>query len=85
MNEFIQRHEAEVIGAMSGFDRLWFRGTLRLIAHVAGLGSYLRYARGGATLLKDFGEWSLGLTARVKEAARAVMTGAGRDYWRKER
>ena len=42
MHEFVQRHGASVIGMLSGFDRLLFRGTLRRIANAAGL----TYGRG---------------------------------------
>ena len=79
MNEFVQRHADKVMGVMSGFDRMWFRGTLRLIASVAGLLAYMRYSGGGGgVLLKDFREWSMGITERVKTAGREAMTAAGR-------
>jgi hypothetical protein len=78
VNEFVQRHSEKVMGSMSGFDRLWFRGTLRLIASVGGLLSYMCYGRGGATLLKDFREWSMEITERVKQGAREAMEKAGR-------
>lgn len=66
MNEFVQRHAEKIMGWMSGFDRLWFRGTLRLIANVGGLLSYMRYWGGGGGILhKDFGTWSEGITERV--------------------
>lgn len=74
MNEFVQRHAEKVMGWMSGFDRLWFRGTLRLIASVSGLLSYMRYKGGGGGILhKDFGAWSEQITQAVKEGGRAVM------------
>lgn len=78
VNEFVQRHAEKVMGWMSGFDRLRFRGTLRRIASVGQLLSYLRYPAGGNTLLKDFKDWSLGITERVKQGARAAMEAAGR-------
>ena len=78
MNEFVQRHSEKVIGSLTGFDRLWFRGTLRMISSVAGLLSYMCYRQGGHTLLKDFRDWSLGITERVKQAGRLAMEQAGR-------
>ncbi|WP_193771495.1 hypothetical protein [Candidatus Magnetaquicoccus inordinatus] len=33
MNAFLSKHENDVIGKLSGFDRLVFRGTLRPSAH----------------------------------------------------
>ena len=75
MNEFLQRHAGGVIGCLSGFDRVLFRGTIRLLASVSGLMSYLWSAR---VLLKDFGEWSAALTAQVRAASERVMRDAGR-------
>ena len=75
MHEFVQRHGASVIGMLSGFDRLLFRGTLRRIANAAGLSSFLRYT---GVLLKDFGEHSQALTERVKAASLAAAEAAGR-------
>ena len=54
MLEFIRQHAASVVGVIHGFDRLRFRGTLRRIASVRGLGSFLYYA---GVLLKDAGAW----------------------------
>ena len=50
MNEFIQRHRAEVIGALSGFDRLRIRGILRLLSYVEVMLMYLGLVK---VLLKD--------------------------------
>ena len=75
MNEFLQRHVGRVTGCLSGFDRVLFRGTIRLLASASGLMSYLWSAR---VLLKDFGEWSAALTAQVRAASEAVMRDAGR-------
>ena len=78
MNTFVQRHVEKVMGWMSGFDRLWFRGTLRLVASVSGLVSYMGYKGGGAVMRKDFSAWSQGLTEQVKQGAREAMAAAGR-------
>src|SRR3954453_3096177 len=75
MKEFVQRHAASVIGVLSGFDRLLFRGTLRRLAKADGPGTYL--SRGGGRLT-DFGDWSMGLTERLKRAAVEVAEAAGR-------
>ena len=52
MDSFIQVHQPAVMGALSGFDRLRFRGTLRLLANASGLGKLLAFL---GILLKDFG------------------------------
>ena len=51
MENFLNKHAADVIGVLSGFDRLVFRGTLRLLARHLGL---MRYLRAKQVLLKDF-------------------------------
>jgi hypothetical protein len=75
MNEFVQQHACKIIGMLSGFDRMLFRGTLRRLANAGGLFGWLWARR---VLLKDFGVWSQELTARVREASEEVMRSAGR-------
>jgi hypothetical protein len=75
VNEFVHRHAGAVTGCLSGFDRVLFRGTYRLPAHVGGLMSCPWAWR---VLLKDFGGWAQGLTARVRGASERVMAEAGR-------
>jgi hypothetical protein len=75
MNAFLQRHQSSVMGMLSGFDRLLFRGTLRFLATAKGLMGYLWSVK---TLLKDFGDWSLQLTEQVKRDSLQVATDAGR-------
>lgn len=45
MNTFLTRHESEVKAALSGFDRVRFRGTLRWLANLAGMEVWLRRRR----------------------------------------
>jgi len=54
MKHFIQKYEDKVIGKISGFDRLVFRGTLRSLAVACGMSDFL-YRTG--VLLKDFGQY----------------------------
>lgn len=75
MNEFVQRHASKVMGLLSGFDRMLFRGTLRRLANVGGLSSWLWVKQ---VLLKDFGNWSQALTEQVRESSEAVMRAADR-------
>ena len=51
MEEFLSRHADAVTGTLSGFDRLVFRGTLRMLAHRSGMMGYLWAMQ---VLLKDF-------------------------------
>jgi hypothetical protein len=50
--KFIAAHQDQITGVLSGFDRLVFRGTLRPIAHAAGMRQYLSR---NEILLKSFG------------------------------
>jgi hypothetical protein len=75
MNSFIQRHESKIIGMLSGFDRLLFRGTLRRLATANGLFGCIWALQ---VLLKDFGDWSARLTGQVREASEQLARDAGR-------
>ena len=75
VKRFIARHAERILGVLSGLDRLVFRGTLRRIAYVEGLGRYLSW-RG--VLLKDFADFAGGMTERVRAASREEATRLGR-------
>jgi hypothetical protein len=80
MQSFLARHSSKIKGTLSGFDRVRFRGTLRWLASVGGLGGYLSCA---SVLLKDFKEYAMGLTARIKNATEQIaleQTGAKPIY-----
>jgi len=75
VERFIARHSAAVIGVLSGFDRLVLRGTLRSLAHHAGMSVYLSTVR---VLLKSFAQYAMKLSDELKEASQAVALEAGR-------
>jgi hypothetical protein len=75
MDKFVQRHEQDVIGVLSGFDRLLFRGTLRSISYGEGLDRFLGAV---GVKYKDFGDFAQGLSERLKENAQAMARRAGR-------
>jgi len=75
MSSFLRRQAGNVIGVLSGFDRMLFRGTQRMLANACGLMNYL-WSIG--VLLKDFGPWSEELTRRLRAASEQVMVDAGR-------
>ena len=68
MDTFLSKHAKDIIGTLSGFDRLVFRGTLRSLVYVGGMKSYL-YSTG--VLLKDFAGHALDMTKRLKKASLA--------------
>lgn len=75
MESFLSRHASEVKGTLSGFDRVRFRGTLRLIANLRGLSKWMSHA---SILLKDFKEYASGLTERIRVATHELAAQAGR-------
>src|SRR5205809_6879355 len=75
MERFIERYQDRVVGVLSGFDRLLFRGILRSICHVDGMDRFLSSQR---VLYKDFGAYVNRLSEQMKEHAEAVARQAGR-------
>jgi hypothetical protein len=75
MLSFVQRHCGSVTGVLSGFDRLLFRGTHRILATAKGMMNYLWEKQ---VLLKDFGQWSKELTEQVRADSQQAAEEAGR-------
>jgi hypothetical protein len=75
VNPFISKHASAVVGTLSGFDRLVFRGTLRFLSHTTGMKSYLWTMR---VLLKDFATHAQELTQRLRTASEALARRTGR-------
>ena len=63
------------MGALSGFDRLVFRGTLVRLLYPGGMDYCLAFL---GVLLKDFAQYVQEVTARLKEASLAAARRAGR-------
>jgi len=72
---FVSKFGRYVTGILSGFDRLRFHGTLRMLFQPEVMEIYL-LRRG--VLLKDFKPFALKLTAQVKQLAIDTATAAGR-------
>lgn len=66
MNALVPKNADHVIGVLSGWDRLVFRGTLRLLSFAEGLAGYL--SRVGV-LLKDFGDHAQAMTDQLIKAS----------------
>lgn len=75
MQRFIQQHADHVTGVLSGFDRMRFRGTLRLLAHTQGMFSFLCHMH---VLLKDFKAYAQGITERIRAATERLVKARGR-------
>lgn len=63
MKNFLGMYAKSIVGAISGWDRIRFRGTIRWLANTAGINSYLSTR---SILLKDFGEWAESITAKIR-------------------
>jgi hypothetical protein len=79
MNALVPKNADHVIGVLNGWDRLVFRGTLRMLAFAGGMASYL--SRIG-TLLKDFGDHAQAMTEQLIQASlkRAELAGRPVQY-----
>ena len=75
MHQFIAKHQDQITGTLSGFDRLVFRGTLRSMAHAEGM---QRYLWANQVLLKDFGSHVEQVSRRLKQASLAEAQALGR-------
>jgi hypothetical protein len=75
VQQFVARHAEYVIGALSGFDRLVFRGTMRALCSRGGLMSYLWAVQ---VRLTDFAAHALRLTEQLKDASLLEARQSGR-------
>ena len=66
MDTFIQQYEKDIIGHLSGFDRLVLRGTLRALAIKSGMLSYLWNA---GIRMKDVGKCFQEKSQQLKDAS----------------
>jgi len=75
MKTFLARHAAAISFALSGFDRLVFRGTLQLLIQDRGMHMFLGRAD---VMLLDYKKFALGTTERLKSAVLAEVERAKR-------
>jgi hypothetical protein len=77
VESFLQLHGDVILGVLSGFDRILFRGTLRSISYCAGMDRFLGAQR---VLYKDFGPFVNGLSEQLKVHAKMVAAQHNRPY-----
>jgi hypothetical protein len=75
MKLFLEKYRNMIWGAISGLDRVCFRGTQRLLANTDGMISYMSFRN---ILLKHFGAWTSSITKRVRNSCEQVAKDAGR-------
>ncbi len=77
MERFLDRHRPNIVGVLSGFDRILFRGSLRSLSYVNGMSKFLS---SHGVLLKDFGPFASRVSGRLKERSQQVAEAAGRPW-----
>lgn len=75
MKNFLTRFSPDVKGVLSGFDRVRFRGTIRWLASLRGILTWLSVNN---ILLKDFTEYSKEITKQVRAHSHLVAERADR-------
>jgi hypothetical protein len=75
VHQFIKRHENDIHGVLSGFDRIRFRGTIRWFGSVRGVMSFLWELQ---VRLTQFTAWAKGLTQQIVDASEQIAAVAGR-------
>jgi len=77
MESFLKIHENDVVGTLSTFDRLIFKG------HLTGFfprGAFVRFLYHEGVLLKNFKGYVAGVSAELKGHAQRVAEEAGRPF-----
>jgi len=77
MERFLQRHGSRILGSISGFDRVLFRGVLRSISYVQGLDWFMGNQGVG---FKDFQWFVEKFSAGIKKRAQQIARRAGRPF-----
>jgi len=77
MERFLERHQDRITGVVSGFDRILFRGTLRSISYVNGMGKFLS---SHGIRFKEFGRFAARVSEVVKDHSRQIAKRAGRPW-----
>jgi hypothetical protein len=77
MERFLQRHASRILGSLSGFDRVLFRGVLRSISYVQGLDYFMESERVG---FKDFAPFVEKFSTGIKVRAERIARRAGRPF-----
>ena len=79
--KLMELYKNKIMGAISGLDRIRFRGTLRWLASERGLSTFMSHMK---ILLKDFSGWVNALTAQIRQSCelRADQLGIEKRYLR---
>ena len=72
--KLMELYQKKIMGAISGLDRIRFRGTLRWLATQEGLSTFMSHAH---ILLKDFSGWVEDLTTMVRQSCKTAADDLG--------
>jgi hypothetical protein len=72
---FFNRFGSQILGTLSGFDRLRLRGTLRYLFQPTVMEAYLNAC---GVLIKDFGTFAQKLSAQVRAGTYQLAESCGR-------
>lgn len=77
MDAFLQRHQSQIVGVLSGCDRVLFRGTLRSISYLDGMERLLATYRVSRS---QFGEFVQRISDTLKQHANQLAEKHGRPF-----
>ena len=77
MERFLERHSERVVGVLSGFDRLLFRGSVKSLSYPRGVEIFLS---SHGVLIKNFAPYVKTLSDRLKRHAIQFARQQGRPY-----
>lgn len=77
MKDFFAKHNQNILGVLSGFDRLIFRGCIRPLMYEVGMAAYLNL-RG--VLLKEFKDCAIHFSSELKTATERYAKDSGRPF-----
>ncbi len=77
MESFVERHRERIVGVLSGFDRILFRGTMRALSHLEGMDKYLNVH---GVLYKHFGDFVQRISNKIKEHAAEYAAAHDRPF-----
>src|SRR5262245_6066503 len=77
MERFLTRHKDRIMGTITGFDRILFRGTLRCISHPQGVKVFLSSQH---VLFKDFKKFAKRISDEISEQGKSFAAKLGRPY-----
>jgi hypothetical protein len=77
MERFLDRHKDDILGTLSGYDRILFRGTLRSISYVTGMEIFVSSQ---GVLFKNYQAYVESLTDEVVAHAKQYAEQAQRPY-----